>query len=77
MEKCEDCGCKRDRVIYLGAPMVICDGCHTVTGFWSWVLFMCPIATMTASGPQFTFMTYTGPYFLALLHWLFGDWYLD
>lgn len=52
MEKCEDCGCKRDRVIYLGAPMVICDGCHTVTGFWSWVLFMCPIATMTASGPQ-------------------------
>lgn len=65
--KCVNCQKETaKKVIYMGFPMKLCTDCHTLWGFWWFILILFP----WSMDGEFAFMTYKGSYWLALWYWL-------
>lgn len=67
--RCPLCGSEdTSKVLYMGFPMKFChvDECKCLWGFWSFIAVWMPLAPHG----YFTFMGYTGSYWLALWYWL-------
>lgn len=55
-------------VLYMGFPMLLCEECSLVLGFWSWLPIWLPVSN---EDDNFVFMQYRGwSYPRALWHWL-------
>ena len=70
---CPTCGITMLKVIAFGLPMLLCPDptCSTIDGFWStpYTMFIAPIEGYFNEG--FTFSTYCGPYWRALIDFIF------
>lgn len=62
--KCPNCKKKMEKVMYLGLPMVLCEHCNTLDGFWSWIFEVIPFNGV--------FFAYEGGYLSGLYDYLFG-----
>lgn len=61
VDTCPTCEVKALKVIYSGLPLLMCDKCTTIWGFWSWV------PRLWFNGYLFI---YKGSYLKGLWEWL-------